>query len=131
MYNNKYSTAAESDTPTAGPGPSPPRPCRVIATASLSSHRHRVLVELLQERDEHRGVEQHGAEPGRELASGARDGRCDSGVGEREQAGDLGGGEGRVGGCHDGADGHERGVEHGRPRARARTQRHAETDAGA
>lgn len=57
------------------------------------------------------------------LASGVLDGKCDAGVGERQQVEDLGDGEGRVGGGHDGADEHERAVEHGHPWARARTRR--------
>ena len=52
---------------------------------------------------------QRGAEARRELSPGARDGW----VGDREQVGDLDGGEGRVGGGHDGADGHERVVQYG------------------
>ena len=74
---------------------------------------------------------QRSVEARRELSPGARDGW----VGDREQVGDLDGGEGRVGGGHDGADGHERVVEHGDVDARGREHEgdvaRGEADAGA
>lgn len=50
---------------------------------------HLVLVclGLMQERKERQGVEEHGAEVGRELAPDAHDGKDNAGVGEREQEG--------------------------------------------
>ena len=48
-----------------------------------------------------------------ELAGRARDGEGEGGLGERGEVGQLPRGQCRIGGGDDGADGHERQVEHG------------------
>jgi hypothetical protein len=89
------------------------RRVRLVDHNILPGDHSAIVAGLLQEREESRGVEDNGFETGRELGGGVLDCEGEGGIGERNEGRDLPGGEGGIGGGHDGADGHDRVVEHG------------------
>ena len=92
------------------------RRCRRLAHYSSTVQLQLLFIPAVVEVEEGaevRGIQEDGGEAGGELGGGGGDREGDGRAGQGDEAGQLAGGEGRVGRGHGDADGEEREVEHG------------------